>query len=177
MDAIQETLWVDQSIKRKVVPVDKTGILITRIHGLAEELNGVMYKTPRKARVRVHSPVDAYNIIGPILGGLDREELWVLALDVRNGIMQLVKIYQGSVNSTQIRTAELFRWAVANNASSIIVVHNHPSGDPSASPDDLIFTRNLISAGKILDIDVVDHLIIGENCYVSLKEKTSVFSN
>jgi DNA repair protein RadC len=80
-------------------------------------------------------------------------------------------IYQGSVNSTSFRVGELFREAVRHNASSMILVHNHPSGDPTPSPEDVQVTRILVEAGKMMDIEVLDHLVIGHGKYVSLKER------
>jgi DNA repair protein RadC len=75
------------------------------------------------------------------------------------------------LNSSQVRVGELFKSAVRRNAASIIVAHNHPSGDPTPSPDDIAVTRAIVEAGKLLDIDVLDHLVIGSGKYVSLKER------
>jgi DNA repair protein RadC len=80
-------------------------------------------------------------------------------------------VYKGSVNSSQVRVGELFKEAIRINASSLIVTHNHPSGDPTPSPDDVAVTRAIVQAGKLLDIDVLDHLVIGAGKWISLKEK------
>ena len=80
-------------------------------------------------------------------------------------------IYRGSANTAVLRVGELFREAVRHNAVSLILVHNHPSGDPTPSPEDVAVTREVVQAGKLLDIDVLDHLVIGRQRYVSLKER------
>jgi DNA repair protein RadC len=85
--------------------------------------------------------------------------------------MNLVKLYQGSVNSSQVRVGEVFRQAVIDNSSGIIVAHNHPSGDNTPSPDDVAVTRAIVQAGKLLDIEVLDHLVISKGHFVSLKER------
>jgi len=100
----------------------------------------------------------------------------VLVLDTRNRVMALVALYRGSVNASQVRIAEVFRKAVAENAPAILVAHNHPSGDASPSPDDVAVTHNIVDAGKLLDIQVLDHLVIGQGYYVSLKERNLGFA-
>jgi DNA repair protein RadC len=85
--------------------------------------------------------------------------------------MQFVKLYQGSVSSSQVRVGEVFRQAIIEQASSIIIAHNHPSGDPTPSPDDVAVTRAIVQAGKLLDIDVLDHVVVCSTRHVSLKER------
>ena len=103
--------------------------------------------------------------------GLAQEQLRVLLLNTRNGVMAQRLIYQGTVNSSAVRPAEVLRPAVTGAAPSIIISHNHPSGDPTPSPEDVAVTRDLVAAGKLLDIEVMDHIIIGAGRFVSLKEK------
>jgi DNA repair protein RadC len=86
-------------------------------------------------------------------------------------VLEIVEVYKGSVNSSQVRVGELFKDAIRTNSSAIIVVHNHPSGDPTPSPDDVAVTRAIVQAGKLLDIDVLDHMVIGQGKWVSLKER------
>ena len=105
------------------------------------------------------------------MGALDQEELRVLLLDTRNRVLSAITLYRGSLNSSQIRVAEIFKSAIRANSASIIVLHNHPSGDPTPSPEDVAVTRSIVQAGKLLDIDVLDHLVIGHNRWVSLKER------
>ncbi len=119
----------------------------------------------------IHSPQDAANLVMYEMSALQQEELWVMILDTRNHILKIEHVYKGSLDSSQARIGELFRTAVKRMAKSIIVVHNHPSGDPTPSPDDIAITRAIVQAGKLLDIEVLDHLVIGRGRYVSLKER------
>jgi DNA repair protein RadC len=105
------------------------------------------------------------------MGALEREQLRVILLDTRNRLMQIVEVYRGSLNTSLIRVGEVFRDPVRANAAAIIVAHNHPSGDPSPSAEDVAVTKAIIEAGKLLDIEVLDHLVIGHNRYVSMKAK------
>jgi DNA repair protein RadC len=125
----------------------------------------------------IRSPADAANLLMYTLSALEQEYLYVLLLDTRNRVInQPVEVYHGSLNTSLIRTGEIFREAIKVNAAGIIVAHNHPSGDPSPSPEDVAVTRALIDAGKLLDIDVLDHLVIGRQRFVSLKERGLGFS-
>ncbi|HEY3310359.1 MAG TPA: DNA repair protein RadC [Anaerolineales bacterium] len=119
----------------------------------------------------INSPKDAADLVQYEMSALEQEHLRVLLLDRRNRVMEVTEIYRGSVNSSQIRVGEIFKEAVRKNASGVIVIHNHPSGDPTPSPDDVAVTRAIIQAGKLLDVDVLDHLVIGVNRWVSLKER------
>jgi DNA repair protein RadC len=122
-------------------------------------------------RPAIHSPADAAALVQYEMGALEQEELRVVLLDTRNRIEDITKVYQGSLNTSQVRVGELFRSAIRRNAAAIIVIHNHPSGDPTPSPDDVALTRAIVQAGKLLDIDVLDHLVIGRGRWVSLKER------
>ena len=123
----------------------------------------------------IHGPQDVYDELVFDMLALDQEELRVLIMDTRNHILEIETIYKGSVNSSQVRIAEVFKGAIKKNATSIIIVHNHPSGDPSPSPEDIALTRAIIQAGKLLDIDVLDHIVIGHKQFVSMKEKGFAF--
>jgi DNA repair protein RadC len=127
-------------------------------------------------RPAIHSPADAAELVRYEMSALEQEELRVVLLDTRNRVMHIEPVYRGSLNSSQIRVGELFRPAIRRNAAALIVVHNHPSGDPTPSPDDAAVTRAIVQAGKLLDIDVLDHLVIGRGRYVSLKERGIGFS-
>jgi len=105
------------------------------------------------------------------MSALEQEELRLLILDTRNRVLATEAVYKGSLNSSQVRIGELFRAAIRRNAAAIIVVHNHPSGDPSPSPEDVAITRALVQAGKLLDIGVLDHLVIAGGRFVSMKER------
>lgn len=120
----------------------------------------------------IHGPADAASLVQYEMSLLEQEYLKVILLDTRNRVMDIVEIYRGSLNSSQVRVAELFKPAIQRMAAGIIVTHNHPSGDPSPSPDDVSVTRSIVLAGKLLDLAVIDHIIIGHNGrYVSLKER------
>jgi len=123
-------------------------------------------------RPTIHGPADAASLVQYEMSMLEQEYLKVILLDTRNRVIDIVEIYHGSLNSSQVRVAELFKPAIQRMAASIIIAHNHPSGDPSPSPDDVTVTRSIVFAGKLLDMQVVDHIIIGHNGhYVSLKER------
>ncbi len=124
-----------------------------------------------EARPVISSPADAAALLTYEMSGLEQEHLRVILLDTRNHVLEIREVYRGSVNSAQVRIAEVFRDAVRRNATAIIVAHNHPSGDPTPSPEDIALTRALVQAGKLLDILVLDHLIIGQGRFVSLKER------
>lgn len=127
-------------------------------------------------RPTINSPADAASLIQYEMQALEQEHLRVMLLDRRNRVLEIVDLYRGSVSSSQIRVGEVFREAVRKNASAIIVAHNHPSGDPTPSPDDVAVTRAILQAGKLLDVDVLDHLVIGQGRWVSLKERGLGFS-
>ncbi|MEJ5240171.1 MAG: DNA repair protein RadC [Anaerolineales bacterium] len=122
-------------------------------------------------RPLISAPESAAELISYEMSALEQEHLRVLLLNTRNRLIDICEVYRGSVNSAQVRVAEVFRDAVRRNAISIIVAHNHPSGDPTPSPEDIALTRSLIQAGKLLGIEVLDHLIIGRSRFVSLKRE------
>ena len=101
--------------------------------------------------------------------------LVVLVMSTKNEVKGVHEVYIGNVNAALIRVAELFRPAIRENCPAMIVVHNHPSGDPSPSAEDVLVTRKIASGGKMLDIELLDHVIIGGQSHVSLKEKVLGF--
>jgi DNA repair protein RadC len=125
------------------------------------------------ARPTINSPADAAALVAYEMSALEQEHLRVILLDTRNGVLDIIEIYKGSVNSSQVHVGELFKPAIRRGASAMIVVHNHPSGDPTPSPDDVAVTRAIVQAGKLLDVDVLDHMVIGQgqDRWVSLKER------
>lgn len=122
-------------------------------------------------RPAVHSPADAAALVQYEMAALEQEHLRVILLDTRNRVIDIVELYRGSLNSSLVRVGELFKPAIRRNAAALLVVHNHPSGDPTPSPDDVAITRAVVQAGKLLDVDVLDHLVIGRGRFVSLKER------
>jgi DNA repair protein RadC len=127
-------------------------------------------------RVRITSPEDIATLISSEMAALDQEELRVVLLNTKNEVLRVVTVYRGSVNAAQIRVAEVFKEAVRQNAPSLVIAHNHPSGDPTPSSDDVAVTRELVQAGRLLDIEVLDHLVIGDGRHVSLRRKGLGFS-
>lgn len=121
--------------------------------------------------VQVRSPSDVANLVMLEMGLLDHEQLRVMALDTKNFIVDVATVYQGSVNAASVRIAELLRLPIALQCSGMIMLHNHPSGDPSPSLEDVAVTEKVRECATAMDITLLDHLIIGNNRYVSLKEK------
>jgi len=119
----------------------------------------------------VKSPADAANLLLLEMAGLEQEHLRAIILNTRNQVLKVHNVYVGSLNTAVVRVGELFREAIRANAAAIIIAHNHPSGDPTPSPEDIHLTRQIVEAGKLLNIDVLDHLVIGQARWVSLKER------
>ena len=123
-------------------------------------------------RVVISSPQDVANLVMAEMAALEQEHLKVLLLNTKNEVLSIQEIYVGNVNSSVVRPAEVIRPAVRDNTPSVIVVHNHPSGDPTPSSEDVSITRELVAAGELLGVEVLDHLVIGNGGrFVSLKEK------
>jgi DNA repair protein RadC len=122
-------------------------------------------------RPQIRTPGDVANLLMLEMGLLEQEHLRTVLLDTKNRVMRIADVYAGSLNAAVVRVGEVFRAAIRANAAALIVVHNHPSGDPTPSPEDVRVTEMLVQAGELLDIAVLDHLIIGRNRYVSLKER------
>jgi DNA repair protein RadC len=122
-------------------------------------------------RWSIRGPRDLADRLILQMGRLEREELRVVSLDTKNHVLRVSTIYQGNVSASLVRVGELFRDAVRLNAAGVILVHNHPSGDPTPSPDDLHLTAEALAAGRLLDIALLDHLVIGHDAYVSLRDR------
>jgi len=135
----------------------------------AIELGGRLAKRQPEDRVLITSPQDVADQVQYKMARLEQEELWVLLLDSRNHHLRTEQLYRGSLNSSSVRPAEIFRSGIRHNAAALIIVHNHPSGDPSPSPEDIQLTRMLIEAGKMLEMPIVDHVIVGIRGVSSIK--------
>jgi DNA repair protein RadC len=120
-------------------------------------------------RPPVGSPEDVANLLSIEMAALEQEQLRVVLLDTKHRILGTRTVYQGSVNQAQVRVAEVFRDAVRQQATAIVAVHNHPSGDPTPSAADVALTVEIVAAGQLLDIELLDHLIIGQGRWLSLK--------
>lgn len=122
-------------------------------------------------KVQIKSAADAARLMMPWLRDLMKETLYVLCLDTKNYLIKYRRIFEGSLNASVIHPREIFRFALEESAASIVLVHNHPSGDPTPSADDVSSTRRIVQAGEILDIPVLDHVIIGDGRFVSMRER------
>lgn len=120
-------------------------------------------------RPQMKVPEDFARLLLPHMTALEHEELRVIVLDTKHRVEREVSLYRGSVNAAQVRIAEVFREAVRANAPAIAIAHNHPSGDPTPSAADVSLTSELARAAQLLDIDLIDHLIIGDGRWVSLR--------
>ena len=119
----------------------------------------------------INCPDDVRRLLGPEMSGLAQEQLRVLLLNTKNLVVGQRVVYQGNVNSSMIRPAEVLRPAVMEAVPSSIISHNHPSQDPTPSPEDAAITRELAQAAKLLGIELLDHVVIGGDKFVSLKER------
>ena len=133
------------------------------------------WSTGRPGAGSIRAPRDLADRLLPEMGRLEREELRVVLLSSRNTVLSVERVYQGNVSAALVRVGELFRDAVRRHAAGIIVVHNHPSGDPTPSPEDLHLTAETVAAGRLLDVPVLDHLIIGHDVFVSLRDRGITF--
>jgi len=145
----------------KAVQLKSVFELAKRIHSFTNE------------KIEVSTPEDVANILMPKMRSLDKEHLVILCLDPRNRILNgsEVTISIGSLDVNIVDPREVFKVALAKNAASIILAHNHPSGDPSPSSDDIKITKRLMEAGDLMGIGVLDHIIFGDGKYISLKSK------
>ena len=137
------------------------------------EIGRRLFSQPSESRAQIRTPADAAQILIPCLSLLEQEEVNVLLLDTRNRLIcpNSLLIYKGSLNAASMRTCEVFREAIRHNANSIILAHCHPSGDASPSSDDLACTKELAKAGRLLDIELADHIVVGHGTYVSMRER------
>ena len=136
----------------------------------ALELGRRLSLLPAEARYKIRTPADAANLVMLDLAYLDTEQMRILLLDRKSQLVEKVNSYQGTVDGAVMRAAEIFRPAIIRNCPGLILCHNHPSGDPEPSPEDIASTQQLVKAGRILDVELVDHIIIGHQRFVSLKQ-------
>lgn len=137
----------------------------------ALELGRRMLLASPEDRFIVRSPADVAQLLMAEMAHLEQEHFRALYLDTRNRLLGSDTLYVGSLNTSHIRVCEVFREAIKRNCAALIVAHNHPSGDPTPSPEDVEVTRRLVAAGNLLGIEVLDHLIVGQQRFVSLRER------
>ncbi|MEX0625727.1 MAG: DNA repair protein RadC [Chloroflexota bacterium] len=135
----------------------------------AIELGRRVASTWPAAGWRIRAPADLAERLVPVMGHLEREELRSVLLNTKNTVTGMVTVYAGNLAGSSVRVGEVFREAVQRQSAAMVVVHNHPSGDPSPSTEDLRITRELAEAGRLLDIELLDHLVIGHGRWVSLR--------
>lgn len=126
-------------------------------------------RAARKA-IAVSTPEDVVDLMKPLLIGEDREHFYCICLDTKNRTRKIVEVSVGSLNASIVHPRELFREAIAVSAASVVIVHNHPSGDPTPSGADIQLTRRLVKAGDVLGVEVLDHLVIGGDEHASLRD-------
>ena len=122
-------------------------------------------------RASISSPQDVFNLLGAEMSLLEQEHLRVLLLNAKNEVLAAPEVYKGNVSSSMVRVAELLRPAVRENCPSLVMVHNHPSGDPTPSPEDILITRKVRTSAEMMDIELLDHIVIGSRGFVSLKDR------
>lgn len=122
-------------------------------------------------RLTISSPQEVAGLVMEEMRHLDREHFRAVALGTKNQVLGVESVSVGTLNSSIVHPREVFKAAIRRNAAALILVHNHPSGDPAPSRDDVAITARLVEAGKILGIEILDHVIIGDRCYVSFKEQ------
>jgi DNA repair protein RadC len=144
-----------------------------RIHA-ALELGRRSASEPAESNDRIRGPGDVYARLGPLLRDLRQEEFHALLLNTQHRVIRDVLVTRGILDASLIHPREVFRAAIVESAAGVILVHNHPSGDPTPSAEDRSVTRELASAGKAIGIPVLDHVIVGEEGYVSLGEEGGI---
>jgi len=137
----------------------------------AMEIGRRTFETGRSEKFTIRSPADVARLLMSEMRYLDREHLRVVLLSTRNTVLDVVTVSVGTLNASLAHPRECFKEAIRQSAAAVIFVHNHPSGDPAPSPEDVSLTRQLVEAGKLLGIEVLDHVIIGDGVFVSLKER------
>jgi DNA repair protein RadC len=135
---------------------------------LLDTLAALLRPLPRE---RITSPADVAALLMVEMSHLDQEEFRVLHLDTKNRLQRCITLYRGSLNSAIVRTGEVFKEALRLNSASIIIAHQHPSGCPDPSPEDILITRQIVEAGTLLEVELLDSLVIGRGRFVSLRER------
>ncbi len=120
---------------------------------------------------QICGPADAGRLLLALLAHAEQEHFAVLYLNTRHHVTAKEILYKGSLNTSLVRVAEVFKGAIRRNCAAIIVAHNHPSGDPQPSPEDIALTRRLVQAGQLLEVQLLDHLVVGHTRYVSMRQR------
>jgi len=123
---------------------------------------------------KLSGPADVEALLGAYMRGLPQEELWAIPVDTKQNALGLHLLYRGSLNSSAVRPIEVFRIGILTNAAALMLVHNHPSGDPTPRREDVATTRSLIEAGKLLELPLIDHVIIGATRWYSMRAEGAI---
>jgi DNA repair protein RadC len=156
---------------RELVDFDGIGHATAARIKAALELGRRMLLARPPDRYVIRSPADLAQLMMAEMAPLEQEHFRTVLLDTRNRVLHTHTLYIGSLNASHVRISEVFRLAVTYSAAALIVCHNHPSGDPTPSPEDVEVTRQLVAAGQMMDVELLDHLIIGQQRFVSLRER------
>jgi DNA repair protein RadC len=140
----------------------------TEVLALLDTLSALLRPSPAE---QIRSPADVAGLLMVQMGHLDQEELRTVLLDTKNRVQDIVTIYRGSLNMSLVRAGEVYKAAVRRNSAAIVVAHNHPSNDPTPSPEDEAVTKQIVKAGTILEIECLDHLVICQSRWASLRER------
>jgi len=146
-----------------------------QVRALIDALSALLRPTPHE---QIKSPADAAALLMVQMGHLDQEEMRTVLLDSKNRVQDIVTVYRGSLNASLIRVGEVYKAALRRNSASIILAHNHPSGEPNPpSPEDVLVTVKIVEAGELLDVPCLDHLVIGRGKWLSMREKGLGFTH
>jgi DNA repair protein RadC len=166
--------FIDVAKLRRYVAESRDIYAALRVDSPPRELRAIMETLAAilrpVGREQIKSPADIAPLLMITMGHLTQEELRTVLLDTKSRVQDIVTVYRGSLNASMIRVGEIFKAAVRWNSAALIVAHNHPSSDPTPSPEDVLVTREILQAGKLLDIELLDHLVIGQGKWVSLRE-------
>jgi len=143
---------------------------IARIEAAVELGRRALAAQAARQAETISTPEDVVRVVGPMLAARDREHFVALALNTKNALIKVIEVSVGSLNASIVHPRELFKEAVKVSAASIVVAHNHPSGDPSPSGADIQLTRRLVKAGDVLGVEVLDHVVIGGDRHASLRD-------
>lgn len=137
----------------------------------AFELGRAVERSGRRSGVALSSPAEVYRLLAPELRGLDKETFHVLLLDTRHRLRGRARVSEGTLTASLVHPREVFGPALSRKAAAVVVVHNHPSGDPEPSAEDEAVTRRLLDAGRLLGIPLLDHVVLGDGAWVSLRQR------
>lgn len=180
-------------VAQKILNIDNRGIgyladvtleELTQVKGIGEskaaqilaciEIGKRLNRIGPHDKIKVSSPIVLVNLLMDEMRFLNKEHFNIAILDTKNQILAIENISIGTLNASIVHPRDVFKVAIKRNANSIILIHNHPSGDPSPSNEDINITNRLIDVGNLIGIKVLDHIIIGDNKYISFKEKNLV---